>query len=96
MPNKASGMLKHDIKPRNNQEQFLNEIWHFESVWVVAVKNCYSLQMKMTHSIVTDEFSNFHQKIDQGSASLLGTGLRVVVCQQGLLIEVMGYLWRNP
>ena len=32
MPNKASGMPKYYIKPRNHQEQFPNEIWHFESV----------------------------------------------------------------
>ena len=32
MPNKASGMSKYHIKPRNHQEQFLNEIWHFSSV----------------------------------------------------------------
>ena len=32
MPNKASGMPKYHIKPRNHQEQFRNEIWHFESV----------------------------------------------------------------
>ncbi len=30
-------------------------------VQVVVVKNCYSLQMKMTHSLVKGEFSNFHQ-----------------------------------